>query len=211
MQERVQTIPFETKNKTPTAAYLEKLPDLITSHEADISKQEKRFASMPRETPQQIHNAYGLKDKIRKAKRKVEVLKSIDPKAMLTKDKAARKAYNTEINQKYYTSSKFLGETAAAAGSAGLRMGTRQMLGMIAAELWFELRSSLPRIVAELQLRSDFKLQTFLAQIKLTLHNIWKHLQARFNDFLTAFKDGGICRSLLQPDDHPHQHLRLDR
>lgn len=188
----------KSKKQTPTTEYIQKLPDLIASHEASLAKHNAQLAAMPRDTPEQAHKAREVQDKIRKIQNKVDTLKSIDTKAMLAKDSAARKAYDAEINRTYYTSSKFLGASASAACSAGWRMGTRQMLGMVAAEFWFELRGSLPHILE--RLRGDFRFPPFLAQIKLTMRNIWKRLQARFSDFLTTFKEGmfaGILSSVM--------------
>lgn len=188
----------KSKKQTPTSIYLKKLPNLIASNEENLAKDIQQLASMPRGTPEQLHKARQLEDEIRKTKNKIKTLKSIDPKAMLSKDKSARKEYDAEINQRYYTSSKFLGSTVYAAGKSGLKMGTRQMLGMILAEFWFELRSSLPQIIKKLQ--KNFKLEIFIAQIKLTLRKIWIRIQNRFQDFLIAFKDGvfsGVFASLM--------------
>ena len=188
----------KSKKQTPTAEYVRKLPNLIASHEASLAKLNAQLAAMPRDTPEQAHKAREMQDKIRKVQNKVDTLKSIDTEAMLAKDSAARKAYDTEINGRYYTSSKFLGASASAACSAGWRMGTRQMLGMVAAEFWFELRGSLPHILETL--RGDFHFPAFLAHVKLTMRNIWKRLQARFSDFLTTFKEGmfaGILSSVM--------------
>lgn len=188
----------KSKKQTPTAEYVRKLPDLIASHEAGLAKDSARLATMPRDTPEQSHRARELEDRIRKGQNKIDALKSIDTEAMLAKDSAARKAYDAEVNQRYYTSSKFLGASASAACSAGWRMGTRQMLGMVVAEFWFELRSSLPHILEKL--RGDFRFSVFLAQIKRTMRGIWKRLQARFKDFLTTFREGvfaGILSSVM--------------
>lgn len=188
----------KSKKQTPTAEYVRKLPDLIASHEAGLAKDAARLAAMPRDTPEQVHRAREMEDRIRKSQQKIDALKSIDTEAMLAKDSAARKAYDAEINLRYYTSSKFLGESASAACSAGWRMGTRQMLGMVAAEFWFELRSSLPHILEKL--RGDFRFPAFLAQVKRTMRNIWTRLQARFQDFLATFQEGlfaGILSSVM--------------
>lgn len=56
-------------------------------------------------------------------------------------DKYAREKYETTINQSYYLSSKFATAVASASLNSGFRMGTRQMLGLILAEIWFELRN----------------------------------------------------------------------
>lgn len=187
----------KSKKQTPTAEYLKKLPDLIASHEAGLAKDSARLAAMPRDTPEQAQRVREMEDRIRKGKNKVDALKSIDTEAMLAKDSSARKAYDAEVNQRYYTSSKFLGASASAACSAGWQMGTRQMLGMVMAELWFELRSSLPHILEKL--RGDFRFPVFLSKIKRTMGNIWTRLQARFRDFLTTFREGvfaGILSSV---------------
>lgn len=188
----------KSKKQTPTAEYVSKLPDLIASNEARLAKDAARLAAMPRDTPEQAHRAREMEDRIRKGQQKIDALKSIDTEAMLAKDSAARKAYDAEVNRRYYTSSKFLGASASAACSAGFRMGTRQMLGMVVAEFWFELRSSLPHILDKL--RGDFRFQTFLAQVKRTMRNIWTRLKARFRDFLTTFREGlfaGILSSVM--------------
>ncbi|MFZ3285130.1 hypothetical protein [Pseudomonas sp.] len=102
-----------------------------------------------------------------------------------------------QINKAYYTSSKFLHQTAHAAGSAGLAMGTRQMLGLMMAEVWFELREQLPALLDKL--KHTFSLEAFVESINKSLKGIWKRVQARFNDFLVAFKDGvfaGVLGSL---------------
>lgn len=188
----------KSKKQTPTAEYVTKLPDLIASHEAGLAKDAVRLAAMPRETPEQAHQARKVEDSIRKRQKKVDALKSIDTQAMLAKDSAAREAYDGEVNRSYYTSSKFLSASASAACSAGWRMGTRQMLGMVVAEFWFELRSSLPHILEKL--RGDFRFSAFLAQVKRTMRNIWTRLQARFRDFLTTFRGGlfaGVLSSVM--------------
>lgn len=188
----------KSKKQTPTADYVRNLPELIASHEASLAKNAVRLAAMPHDTPEQAQRVREMEDRIRKGQKKVDALKSIDTQAMLAKDSSARKAYDAEVNRRYYTSSKFLGASASAACSAGRRMGTRQMLGMVMAELWFELRSSLPHILEKL--RGDFRFPAFIAQVKRTMRNIWTRLQARFRDFLTTFQEGvfaGVLSSVM--------------
>ncbi len=67
-------------------------------------------------------------------------------------------------------------------------MGVRQMLGLIYAELWFELRAKIPEIVD--RSRKSFSLDGFLIDIKAMLESLWNRIQARFRSFLTTFKDG---------------------
>ena len=187
LQTTLETI-NKSKQQKPLTEYLNQLPDKIKADEHQLARDTERLASLPRDTPQQQHEARKLEDRIANDKRKIASLKEADPEAMLERDREARDAYNAPINTAYYTSSKFITNAATASGTAGLKMGTRQMLGLIAAELWFELREALPRILKAI--RSNFRLEIFLSQVKQALRNIWKRLKIRFNEFLIAFKDG---------------------
>lgn len=187
----------KSKKQTPINEYLQKLPGLINTHEATLAKDRERLASLSRETPQQQHKARELEDKIRKTESKITELKAVDPEAMRKRDTEARAPYEEQINHAYYTSSKFLHQTAGAAGVAGLAMGTRQMLGMVMAEVWFELREQLPALLDNL--KRKFSLEAFVDSITKSLKGIWERVQARFSSFLVAFKDGvfaGILGSL---------------
>lgn len=168
--------------------YLAKLPNLIAGHEKKLNFQKEKLSCMPRDTPEQQHKVRVLEDKIRGNEEKIRALKSVDPKAMRQRDKEAREPYNQQINQKYYTSSKFWKQTAGTSAVAGLKMGARQMLGLIMAEAWFELREQLPRILEKL--KTEFSLDAFIASVQQTLQGIWRRLKLRFKDFLTSFKDG---------------------
>lgn len=174
--------------ETSIDEYLAKLPGLIAGHENKLTCQKEKLSSMPRDTPEQQHKARVLEDKIRDNEEKIKALKSIDPDAMQKRDKEAREPYNQQINQKYYTSSKFWKQTASASGMAGLKMGTRQMLGLIMAEAWFELREQLPKTLEKLKV--DFSLDAFMTSVQQTLQGIWRRIKLRFKDFLTSFKDG---------------------
>ncbi len=187
----------KSKKQAPINEYLQKLPGLITTHETTLAKDRERLAALPRETPQQQHKAHELEDKIRKTENKITELKAVDPEAMRKRDAEARAPYEQQINHTYYTSSKFLHQTAGAAGMAGLAMGTRQMLGMVMAEVWFELREQLPALLDEL--KRNFSFEAFVDSITKSLKGIWERVQARFRSFLMAFKDGvfaGILGSL---------------
>lgn len=187
----------KSKKQTPINDYLQKLPGLISNHEKTLDSYRARLAKKVRETPQQQHEALELEDKIRKTESKIKELKAIDPDAMLKRDAEARAPYDQQINKAYYTSSKFLHQTAHAAGSAGLAMGTRQMLGLVMAEVWFELREQLPALLKEL--KQTFSLEAFVDRINKSLKGIWKRVKVRFNDFLVTFKDGvfaGVLGSL---------------
>ena len=187
----------KSKKQVPIDEYLQRLPGLISTHEATLAKERERLATLRRETPQQRHKARELEDQIRKTENKITELKAIGPDTMRKRDAEARAPYEQQINHTYYTSSKFLHQTASAAGVAGFAMGTRQMLGMVMAEVWFELREQLPTLLAKL--KNKFSFEAFVDSITVSLKGIWERVQARFSAFLVAFKDGvfaGILGSL---------------
>ncbi|MEA3250580.1 MAG: hypothetical protein U9Q35_03215 [Pseudomonadota bacterium] len=187
----------QSKNQTSIVDYLSKLPKLISAEELRLTRARQRLDGLPRNTPEEQHNARQLEDKIRKTENKIRELKAIDPDEMRKRDKEARKSYDQQINRAYYTSSKFWKHTATASGLAGLKMGTRQMLGLVMAEVWFELRQQLPALIEKI--KNQFDLQAFIDSLNKTLKGIWKRVQARFSDFLTGFKEGvfgGILSSV---------------
>lgn len=129
--------------------------------------------------------------------RKKDLLESYtEEKANQLYDKAA-KEYNHKINSAYYKSSKFLKATGKAMHKKGLEMGTRQALGLVLAEVWFELREQIPAIYRKHKEGFEFKI--FLSDIAQTLSNIWNRVKERFKDLFTTFKDsylGGALASL---------------
>lgn len=104
---------------------------------------EDYLAKLERERPQRQERINELKareslsDKERNELNKLEKLESIDPDKMRAENEKARKAYDAKINKEYYTSRKFLSDMAGAAGKVGVKMGARQALGFIFAEVWF--------------------------------------------------------------------------
>lgn len=186
-----------SKGQTSVSEYLDKLPSLIDVNEKRILIDESRLAKMPRNTPEEQHKARELEHKIQSTKDKVEQLKSVDPDKMYQVDKEARDNYNQQINESYYTSSKFLTSTAKTSGLAGLKMGARQVLGLVLAEMWFELRVEIPKIYQSL--KSKFQFDVFIEKISSIFKNIWERVKVRFKQFLTTFKDGvlsGVMGSL---------------
>ena len=178
----------KSKGQTPINDYLNQLPTLINKSETKLVKDRARLASLPRDTPQQQHNARVLEDQIRKDENKIEALKAIDPEEMRKRDEAARAPYNEQINRTYYTSSIFWKQSASASLDAGLKMGTRQMLGLVLAEVWFELRTQVPVLLEKIKHKFDF--EAFIDSVNATLKGIWERVKARFTDFLVGFKDG---------------------
>lgn len=87
-----------------------------------------------------------LNDKERKELAKLEKLEEADPKLMKKESARARKAYEAKLAREYYTSTKFMKDTAVAAASTGVKMGVRQVLGFVFTEIWFATKAELNSI-----------------------------------------------------------------
>lgn len=186
------------KRDQPVEKFLNKtVPKQTASLEKSIATDQNKLNQMPTSTAQERHAKKQIEDKIRKNQEKVEALKSIDKEKMLESDKKAREEYNIEINKAYYGGSQFLKSTSYAAGKAGLNMGARQALGLFFAEVWFELREQIPAIIQKC--RDDFQLSVFIESIADSIKNIFKRLKERFQNIVSAFRDGffsGILSSI---------------
>ncbi|MDG6281683.1 ATPase [Glaesserella parasuis] len=172
---------------------MKSLPKKIKQLEKTIEHKKNQISKITGDTPEERHKREKLSKEIETHENQKKELESIleNKEDILAADKKAREEYNKEINWKYYTSSKFFKSTALAAGRAGLKMGTRQALGLVLAEIWFELRERIPEIYQSL--KQNFTIIKFLEKIAKTLSNIFERVKERFKDLLTAFKDGAIA------------------
>jgi hypothetical protein len=175
--------------------FSEVLPKKISENQAliETSKKKLKEKNLSQEEKNNISN------EINNLKRKNAILeKARNNELEIRKtEEKARKIYNEKINKTYYASSKFLKNTAFQAGKKGLEMGGRQALGVVISEIWFELKEQIPTIYH--QCKNNFKFEVFLAQIKITLENIFKRIKERFHGLLVTFKDGmlgGIISSI---------------
>lgn len=178
-------------------AYLEKIPQKIENKEKEIQKYKDQLNQLNPNTPEDRHKIEKLNKKIKNGEKYIDDHKNIDHQKAKEKAEQAKKEIDRKINQAYYTSTKFLKNTALQAGKKGLLTGTRQALGLVLAELWFELREQIPKIYQKC--KNNFTLDAFLKEVSQTLQNIWERLKIRFKDLITAFKDGvlgGILSSL---------------
>lgn len=177
--------------------FVQDIPQIIQNQENQIKKKKAKLETMPEATPKQRHEKEKLKNEIKSHEDNIKTFKSCDKEAMLESDKKARQLYDQQINHTYYTSSKFLKNTGTVALSQGFRMGARQAIGIVLAEIWFELKEALPSIINEC--KENFKFQTFWRKTKITLTNIFERVKLRFKEMLTSFKDGffgGILASI---------------
>lgn len=177
----------------------EKLPKKIKTLEESISNNTKKLNSMPSSTLQEKHAKKKLENTIKMKKKDLETFKEVekDKRKIIAKDRHARKVYNANINRKYYTSTKFLKNTGYFAAKSGALMGLREALGIILAEIWFELKEKIPETINKI--KSNFELKDFISDIRETFNEILERVKNRFKDLVNSFQDGllaGILSSL---------------
>ena len=185
------------KSNKPIEEFVNELPEMISSKKESVSNNEEKIESMPENTPEQRHKKQVVADEIRKEKKHIEELESIDTKAMIEADKLARQSYDKKVGLAYYSSSKFFKASATAAASAGAAMGARQAVGLVLAEIWFELKEALPNVYRNH--KDVFVFEAFWEDIKNTLSAVLDRVKLRFKDALNTFKDsfiGGVLASV---------------
>ena len=185
------------KSDKPVEVFINELPSMIDNKKTSIAKDKRKLDSMPNNIPEQRDNKRKLEDKIRKEQAHVSELESIDKQAMLKADKKARQDYDKEIGLAYYSSSKFLKGSATAAASKGALMGARQAVGLVLAEIWFELKEAIPSIYKKN--KDSFDFGDFWDDVKNTLSGILERVKLRFKDVMKTFKDsfiGGVLASI---------------
>lgn len=180
-----------SKGAKPVQQWLGELDANIERQELALNKERAKLAAMPQNTPDERHKYRQQEEEIKAGEARVAKLKGVDREKMAQKDAEAREAYEKEVNWAYYTSSKFFGSSAVAAAQSGMKMGARQVLGLVLAEIWFELREQVPVMVAKA--RSKFQLEALMRDIRETLGAIRERLHARMADFWAEFQNSAIA------------------
>lgn len=166
------------------------LQQSITDREKKIANLQNQLSDMPQDTRQQQHEYRQLQGTIETEQKRLEQLKQINPDKMKKVDEKARMEYEKQINS-YYTSSKFFKNSLSAAGTKALQMGVRESLGLIFAEIWFELKESIPNLYRKYK-EIEFNILSFLSDLKETILAIIERVKLRFKDILSSFKDGAL-------------------
>lgn len=166
------------------------LQQSIASREVNIEKLKNKLESMPQDSPQQKHEYQQALNTLKVQQERLEQLLQVNPDTMKKVDAKARAENEKQINS-YYTSSKFFNASINAAGVAGIKMGLRESLGLVFAEIWFELKEQIPNIYAKYK-KIEFKILDFLNDLKETIINIVERVKIRFKDLLLNFGTGTI-------------------
>lgn len=179
-----------TKKQHSVDKFLDNLPETISNREIELSKLNQKLHGMPQSTPQERHEFQQVQDKIRKKQQSLDELKQVDSESMKKVDEKARAENEKQINS-YYQSTKFFKASLTSAGIAGLKMGLRETLGLILAEIWFEIKAVIPSIYVKYK-TVEFRIKNFLGDLKDTVLNIIERVKQRFKDVVSSFRDATI-------------------
>lgn len=179
-----------TKKQHSVDKFLDNLPETISNREIELSKLNQKLHGMPQSTPQERHEFQQVQDKIRKKQQSLDELKQVDSESMKKVDEKARAETEKQINS-YYQSTKFFKASLTSAGIAGLKMGLRETLGLILAEIWFEIKAAIPSIYVKYK-TVEFRIKSFLGDLKDTVLNIIERVKQRFKDVVSSFRDATI-------------------
>lgn len=179
-----------TKKQHSVDKFLNNLPETINNREIELSKLNQKLYRMPQSTPQERHEFQQVQDKIRKKQQSLDELKQVDSESMKKVDEKARAETEKQINS-YYQSTKFFKASLTSAGIAGLKMGLRETLGLILAEIWFEIKAVIPSIYVKYK-TVEFRIKNFLDDLKDTVLNIIERVKQRFKDVVSSFRDATI-------------------
>lgn len=106
--------------------------------------------------------------------------------------KAHTKApYEAALARAYYLSPKFAGDVAKAAGNTGLKMGLRQTLGFLMAELWFSIKDQFKRLKSKFNGSHSFR--EYLTAIKEGLKRWLIKIQDKRKELIGRFKEGALA------------------
>lgn len=131
-----------------------------------------------------------LSDKERKELSKLEKLEQIDPDKMRTENKKTRAAYEAKLAKAYYTSSKFLRDTAVVAGKRGAEMGMRQALGVVFVEIWMSSKEEIQALPPGKDLKDMFE------AVAEGVKNGVENAKVKYREVLAKFGEGFLSGTL---------------
>lgn len=110
---------------------------------------------------------------------------------MRQKDIAARKSYEAKLARAYYTSPRFAKDVAKAAGNVSVRMGARQALGFVFAEMWFTVKEEFQKIQD-----GPFDLGDFLRALGNGLKRGFERAKEKYKELFSKFFSGAVAGAL---------------
>lgn len=131
-----------------------------------------------------------LTDKERATLHKYEQQALVNQDKMKKSDAIARKSYDAKLAKAYYTSPQFAKDVTFAAGNVGVRMGLRQALGFVFAEMWFAVKEEFEKVGKE------FDFGKLFTAIGNGIKRGFENAKAKYKELFEKFKEGAIAGAL---------------
>lgn len=138
----------------------------------------------------ELKSKSSLSDKERKELAKLEKLEQIDPDKMRAENKKARAAYEAKLAKAYYTSPKFIKDTAVVAGSRGAEMGMRQAMGFVFVEIWMTCKEEIQA------LPPGRELADMLNAVAVSVKKGVEVAKSKYKEILSKFGEGFVSGAL---------------
>ena len=107
---------------------------------------------------------------------------------MMDKYNKIKKSYETKLATKYYTSKSFARDISIAAGTVGIKMGLRQALGFIFAEIWFAVKEEFNKA----DKCDDFNMKNFFKNVAEGVKRGVENAKNKYRELFEKFKEGAL-------------------
>ncbi len=109
---------------------------------------------------------------------------------MHLRDAVARKSYEAKLAKAYYTSPEFAKDLTVAAGNVSVRMGARQALGFVFAEMWFAVKEEFQKV------RGKFDLGEFFTALGRGIQCGFERAKRKYDELFSRFLSGAVAGAL---------------
>ena len=109
---------------------------------------------------------------------------------MMRRYHAAKASYEAKLRTAYYTSPRFAKDLGLAAANVGVRMGVRQVLGFVFAEVWFSVKAELEKT------EGPFSLERLYTSIGKGVEQGVLNAKAKYKDLIERFGEGVTAGAL---------------
>ena len=153
----------------------------------------KKGKPMRQEKIKELRSKSTLTDKEKKQLRKYEELEKLKPEEVKRLYNKSKKAMTNKLNKDYYTSSKFIGDTAKAAVSLGGETALKQAIGFVLLEVWYAVKHRIRNCNTD-------SIKNFFSEIIEGVKTGFINAKNKYKEMLARIKDGllsGIVSSLM--------------
>ncbi len=176
------------------------VPTIDTVNRSKGAKNPEQFLSdwektrpMRQEKIKELRSKSSLTDKEQKQLKKYEELEKLNPGEVKRSYKKSKKAMTNKLNKAYYTSGKFIGDTAKAAVRLGAKTALKQAIGFVLLEVWDAVKQRLSNC------NSD-SIKVFFKEIIEGIKTGFSNAKNKYKEMITRIKDGflsGIISTLM--------------